>query len=175
MRRMRMAAAAVVVGCTTIGLAACGNVAEKVAEKATERAIESETGGNADVDLDDDGSFKVRSDDGSFEVTSDGSLADGFPTDVPLVDGTVQASWSSKDGTAEAWWVTLEVDDAQVAYADAKDALAGAGYEITGTYEGTTNDQFGANLTAQGEWDVNVVVAEGDPSTVSYALTTPAG
>jgi hypothetical protein len=108
-------------------------------------------------------------------MSADGELADGFPSEVPLVDGTVQASWSTTSPEGESWWVTLEVGDAEAAYADARSGLEGAGFTITNTYEGTSDGMFGGNLAAEGAWLVNVMVAEGEPSTVSYVLTTPAG
>jgi hypothetical protein len=172
MRRMRVVAL-VMVGCTTVGLTACGAVAEKVSENATEKAIESANGGNADVDINDDGSFSVKSKDGSFAVSADGELADGFPTEVPLVEGKVEASWSSSDGDQQGWWVTLDVDDAKAAYAEAKSSLEDSGYTITGDYQGTADGQFSGNLSAEGDWVVNVAAADGDPATITYVLTTP--
>ncbi len=173
--RARRAVAVVAAGVASLGLAACGNVAERVAEEATERAIEADTGGDVDVNLDEDGSFSMKSEDGSMVMSADGELADGFPSEVPLVDGTVQASWSTTSPEGESWWVTLEVGDAEAAYADARSGLEGAGFTITNTYEGTSDGMFGGNLAAEGAWLVNVMVAEGEPSTVSYVLTTPAG
>jgi hypothetical protein len=170
-RRVVAGTAAVV---AVVVLAGCASAAERIAEEATERAIESESGGNAEVDIDDDGSVRVRTGDGSFSASADGSMPEDFPA-VPVVDGKVTASWSTKEGEAESWMVTLEVADAEAAFADAKAGLEDAGYEITSTFEATNSGDFGGGLTAEGEWDVNLTASAADPQTVTYLVATPQG
>ncbi len=74
----------VVAGLVLAGLVGCGAAAEKAAEEATERAIEDQTGGSAEVDLD-DGSISVEGEDGGFEAGA-GQVPDEWPDDVPLPD-----------------------------------------------------------------------------------------
>ncbi|NNC91134.1 MAG: hypothetical protein HKN80_01445 [Acidimicrobiia bacterium] len=61
-------------------LAACGNVAETVAEQIAEEA----SGGNVEIDLDDEGAnLSIETDDGSMEVGSDLEIPDALAVDVP--------------------------------------------------------------------------------------------
>jgi hypothetical protein len=54
---------------TLVTLAGCGG-GDKLAENLAERQIESETGGDADIDFS-DGNIKVETEDGSFQMSTD--------------------------------------------------------------------------------------------------------
>ena len=76
-----------------LAFSACGAIAEKVTEEGAERIIESESGGDVEIDFDsDDGSFSVQTEDGSFAVDDDGSFV------VTGEDGEVLSGSASDDG-----------------------------------------------------------------------------
>ena len=61
-------------------LAACGNVAETVAEQVAEQA----GGGNVELDIDDDGgNVSIETDEGSMEIGSDLELPEDLAVAVP--------------------------------------------------------------------------------------------
>ncbi len=67
---------------------ACGNIAENIAEEAIERGLESEGGGNVEIDLDSDGegTIEIQSDDGDSTISmGGGELPDGL--EIPIPDG----------------------------------------------------------------------------------------
>lgn len=78
---------------------ACSSAAEKISEAAIENALESDGGGNVDVELGDDGqvSISVEGEDGaSFEVGQDIDLPEGLT--IPIPDGG-SAVQSGSDGS----------------------------------------------------------------------------
>lgn len=84
-------------------LSSCGSSADEVVEEATERAIEDETGGEADVDLRGDDGFSIETEEGSVSVDEDGNFVvvgdDGevMTGDVD-VDGDGSVDISSDEG-----------------------------------------------------------------------------
>ncbi|MCX6433149.1 MAG: hypothetical protein NTX29_10295, partial [Actinobacteria bacterium] len=114
-----MLAALLVLG--TPLLAACGGVAQSVAEKAAEQAV----GGN--VDITDDG-VTVTDDQGNeVAMGTDVSLPDTWPAEIPVFDGgTLSMVSVQDDGSASAMWLTdATPQEATDTYAAALDA---AGY-----------------------------------------------
>jgi len=78
---------------------ACASATEKIAENAIEKAIESEGGGDVNVELGDDGqvSISVEGEDGSsFEVGKDIDLPEGLT--IPIPDGG-NATQTGTDGS----------------------------------------------------------------------------
>jgi len=65
-----------------------GGCVNSVTENTIERQIESESGGSADVDIDNE-TIKYTDEEtgGTVSVGSDISLPDDFPTDFPVYDG----------------------------------------------------------------------------------------
>mgnify|MGYP000443925871 CR=1 FL=1 len=57
----------------------CGAAAEKASEKATEKMIESQTGGNVDVDTDGEGKVDIEDDSGTGNVSARAYLS-GLPS-----------------------------------------------------------------------------------------------
>jgi hypothetical protein len=87
-----VALAALITAATALPLSGCGGLQDKVTESAIERAIESESGGNVNFDLNGDGGFSFESDEGSIRFGEDGSFT--------IVDenGQVFAGESSEEG-----------------------------------------------------------------------------
>ncbi len=76
-----------------VAVASCGG--EEIGERALERQLESELGGDADVELDDEGNFSIRTEEGEFNVETDD-------------EGNVSISGSGDDGD-----VSMRTEDGQ--------------------------------------------------------------
>lgn len=63
----------------------------ETSETAIESSIEKATGGQVDVDIDDE-TVTVNTNAGSFTAGDSVSLPSGFPSDVHVVDGTITAT-----------------------------------------------------------------------------------
>ena len=81
----------------------CGNLVERATEEAVERAVESDSGGDVDIEFNDDG-ISVQSDEGDFSLSVDesgveieGTDADGNDFSLDADEGGVNAE--SGDGT----------------------------------------------------------------------------
>ncbi|MEZ5311178.1 MAG: hypothetical protein R2735_11405 [Microthrixaceae bacterium] len=89
-RKVSLISAAVAV--TLVLAPACSKVAEKAGEKASEKLVESESGGNADVDIKDDG-VDIKTDDGTFSSTN--KIPKEWPEDIPVPDDFTVAGGST--------------------------------------------------------------------------------
>lgn len=110
-----------------LGSAGCGadTLAEKATEKAAEKAIEEAASSEGvDVDLDtEDGEISIETSDGSF-TSGTGSLPDGFPDDVPVLDGEVLSGAASQQNGTTSYVVTI------VVAATMEEAMTGAVAEL---------------------------------------------
>jgi len=102
----------------------------EAAEEAAENAIEAATNGSANVELDTDGSMIFETDEATMEINSGGAeLPDGFPTDVYVVDGTIQAAASTAE---DAYTLTIQTDKAVAdVKAEYQEQLAAEGWAQT--------------------------------------------
>lgn len=148
----------------------CG--ADEIADQATEQTLEEQledaTGDDVDIDIDDD-KVTVETSDGTFEAGT-GELPADYPADkVPVVGGTVLYAVSDGDG---GFSVAVQYDgSADDAYADAEQALTGAGLsasDVIDTLEGSNSGAFEGN-----GYDVlvSVIDSAGEPA-VNYVVTT---
>ncbi|WP_370249515.1 hypothetical protein [Nocardioides sp.] len=167
----RTAAAALAVLLGAAALTGCGG--DDAADNAAERQIEDAMASNGiegDVDVE-DGEVSVDTGDGSFSTGSD--LPDGFPADVPLVDGEVQFGMATDENGQEGYAVSIEVDaDPDAALAEAGGLLEDAGY--------TGDDSLGAGGGNFSNGTYNVFVfATANPDTsgsiVQYAVAPENG
>lgn len=81
----------------SLGLVGCGAAAEKAAEKATEQAIESQGGGDVDINAD-DGTVEVETEDGSMSFGT-AEVPEEWPEDIELPDGLEILSGTSMDAS----------------------------------------------------------------------------
>lgn len=145
--RRSVAVAAVAIG-LGVGLSGCffnpfnpqGSV-----EDAVEGAVEGATGG---------------------DVSLGGELPEGFPTEVPLIEGEIV--FGAGTGGEEGWFVTIESDSTDPV-ADAAAALEAAGFTEQAGLEGVE----AVAVRTNGTYDVFVVGDE--DGTVSYTVTPSAG
>ena len=145
--------------------AGCGDTAS---ENAAESAIESASGGTADVDIDDD-TIKIETDDVVMEVGENVSLPSDFPSDVYVADGDLKAAIKTADN---AFSVTVEVSgsvsEMQTEY---ETELANEGWDINATLA------FGEMVTLGGEKDnrmitVGISVSEENEGMTMVIITT---
>ena len=128
----------------TLVLSGCG-AGDEIGERLTEEAVEEAAGGDADVDIDEEG-LTVTDENG--DSTSIGTeLPEDFPVDdVPLMEGTVVAA-TAVDGAS--YTVTLEVEGAPEEVQDeALAMLTDAGY--TSDSEMNSEGFFSSTLSKDG-------------------------
>lgn len=132
----------------------------KAAEKGIERSIESENGGDADVDLS-DGNIQVSDGEGGtveIDASGNASLPDGFPSDLEVAGTTniIQAS-NSTTGDSQVQLVTLQFEGPVAdAYEGYKVQLEAAGYEIESDSSGTNaGSDVGNAVATKGSTTVN--------------------
>lgn len=145
---------------TTLALlAGCG---QRAAENMIENAMERETGQDAQVDVNRDGSMRIETEDGTF--TAGGTaMPDGWPEDAPAYPGaTVSYAGTMNPATGKsgmaAILMTQDGGDAVAAYY--KDRLTRDGWKIDTTMLGG---------------DMSIVSATKDDRTLSIAVATANG
>jgi hypothetical protein len=109
-----------VVGVAVASLTGCGKIVEKASEKAVEEAVESEGGGDVDVDFTDDG-LTVESEDGdlSLAVDEDGGVQiDGTDAEGNdfSVDGEDDGSFTVTDENGEVATGQVDADGETVEF-----------------------------------------------------------
>lgn len=143
----------------TVLLAACDSVQENMME----RAIEKETGGDADVDMRGDGSMHIENEEGTFDSGTE--VPDDWPSDVTVYgDAEVQYSASVNPTTGEpgSILVMMTTDSAANVAAFYRDDLADQGWEIEGDM------RMGEMVIIGGKKDdrvVSVMITEADGGT----------
>jgi len=143
----------------TLILTGCGE--EKVAEKA----IESSTGGQADVDVDDD-TVTVNTNGSSFSAGDEVALPSGFPSDVYVIDGTVKAATTITEG--EVYSVSVQTDTSVSEAADEyQEELANDGWNVTMSL----NIEGVSSMTAEKD-NRTVTVSIGEDEESSQTLVT---
>ncbi len=116
-----------------------------------ESIIEGATGGNVDL--------------------GGTSLPEGFPSEVPVVDGDIQFGGSLAEGDSKVYNVTVKVTGSSPVET-IKSALEGAGFTATSEMGGTT-DEGGTLIYTSDAWGVLVVVAkDGSDFIVNYTVTS---
>lgn len=106
----------------------CGKSDEERAEERAEKAIEEQTGGEADVSIKDD-KISIESQEGSFEISQGTKLEmpKDFPDDVFVLDDP-QISVSSSNNELQSLVYTSKLDEAR-AVDDYKKEMADKGWE----------------------------------------------
>lgn len=131
---------------------------KKAAEKTAETAIEAASGGEVDVDIEND-SMKINTNAGSLEVGEGVSLPANFPDDIYLIAGDIMSALTvDADSTFQ-----VEIDTPQ-SLSDAAsvydEELQADGWTITSTLEMT---------------DATNIMAEKDDRFISVSIGTSEG
>ena len=147
----------------------CGNLVERATEEAVERAVEeaveADTGGDVDVEFDDDG-ISVQSDEGDFSLNVD---ENGVEIDGTDADGNDFSLEADEDGiNAEGRDGTLDVDpDGSFTATDAggdvtTGEVSGDGDSVDFTVEGEDGDAvFTSGEGIPEQWPSDVPEPEG--------------
>lgn len=152
----------------TVSLAGCSGTTEQaqstIAEKAVEQAIEKNSPGNVDVDLDpENNKVTVKSTDGTAVLGDD--LPEDFP-DVPMLKGTVGAAHVGPESNTALVSVDSSVNDAAN---EAARKLAEAGYSSQSVETGTG---LSVAKYRNSEWNVMVQIGQAPDSKQAVAIYT---
>jgi len=149
----------VVLVVTMFAASGCGAIAKK--------AVEGATGVSVDED---DGSVTIKGEDGSESTieSGEGKLADNFPDNVPVYDGTIGDSTGFSSGGVDQWTASIttpdSIDDVKAFYVD---ELAQEGWTIT--FDMDSNDSSGDRTVAysaeSGNLSLTVTIGTGEDET----------
>jgi len=109
------------VGLTPL-LASCANPIQSLVEQGAQNAVKDVTGGNVDLNVDGNGA----------------SMPKDWPSDVPVIDGTIQSSIRLGSGDTQTWSVTISVGNADEAWTTIKSDFEGSGF--TTDFESVSSD-----------------------------------
>lgn len=143
-------------------------------ERMIERAIERETGGSVDIDLDGDGTVTYEGEDGeAFTVTSGESaeLPAGWPSEVSIMDdATITYAGSMMGGDTNGLTAVFTVDASKAEVMDYyKTVLTESGWTVAGVMD--FGDSGMVSATRGEDESAGVTVAtEGGETTVTISL-----
>ena len=132
-------------------LTGCAKVAEEAAESATGVEVEA-----------DDGSVSVETEDGSVTVDEEGvELPAGFPSEVPVYDGTITTAW--EDAEAGGYQLAISTKDSVPDVIDwYKGKLTDAGWTISAS---SADDTSGMISASNASFDLYLGAGGGDGTT----------
>lgn len=166
----------IVGGLALAGQSLSSKVSDKVGENLIEAAIKSETGGQANVNVD-DGSVTVTSDDGTISFGGGTSLPNGFPTNVPTPDnatltGSFSGTEDEKTTYSLVYTVTQNTTTASEAY---QTELKNAGFTVTSSGSASTGGSSYSGFEATKDTtNINVAVA-GDTQQTTLTIVVVTG
>ena len=151
----------------TFGLSSCANPAEQLADSLIEQLVESQTGGEVQVDRDGDGGYSIKTQDGSVSIGSSAELPDDFPDEHPLPNGTLTSAWET-----EGNWQLVFQSTARSEYERLIDHYSSQGYqEVLRTEPSNINDHQMA-LYENDRWGVVITWEDVEDGTLTYTLST---
>lgn len=160
--RLRRALVAPLVLVALASMTGCGS--DDVAENRAEDAIEDASGGDADVDIDGD-EVEITTSEGTVTMGK-GELPDGFPDDIPVIDGEIVSAMGAAD---QGFVVALTVDDPEAAFEEAVAELEGAGFA-----EEDGGDMLGATVAQMTRGEQTVILSAGGDGAASMLTYTVA-
>lgn len=140
---------------------------KKAAEVAAEKGIESATGGQADVDIDDN-SVTINTNAGSFAAGGNVSLPDDFPADVHVADGTITAATTNTE--TSGYSVSIQTNESVTSLKDEYESeLKKDGWDVTMSL----TIQDGATLGAEKDnRTTSVSISKGSDGQTTVILVT---
>jgi hypothetical protein len=100
-----------------------------------------------------------------IDLNTDGGMPDGFPENIPVIEGDVISGVAVGDGGTQTWTVQIAITDPEAAYNEIKTGLEKAGFssDFTGMNEGqgygTFDDGAHSVVISTGDNGTNVVAA----------------
>lgn len=144
-------------------------IAEEMSENYIENAIENQSGGNVDVNLDDN-SYSIETEEGSFKTGEDVTLPADFPGDVYVHEGKLLSVMETSD---QAIYISIETDKSPTQVKETYiEKFKADGWEQTGTMDfGDTASIIGK----KGERELSVVINRSTEGITNIALTVVQG
>jgi hypothetical protein len=133
-------AATMAVGMTPL-LAGCFNPIQAALEQGVQDVTGDALGGDVDLNLDGNGA----------------SMPEGWPSEVPVIDGTIESSVRLGSGDTQTWSVTITVANTDEAWATIRSDFEGAGF--TTDFESVSSDGAMGSFS-DGSYSVIVDIAE---------------
>src|SRR5690554_4367684 len=99
-------AAAAAVGAFLLASCSPGDLIGSAVEKGVEKGVEAATGSEIDID-EDGGNITIQTDDGEFSMGGGAELPEGFPDEVPLIDGEISGGMRVSDGERDGFMATV--------------------------------------------------------------------
>lgn len=128
--------------------------------------------GDGSITVDEeDGTVLIEGDNGSATFSAGSELPEGWPADVPVVEGKILFAQSADvDGTSTYSVSVATTSSPQAQYPPVRDALLAAGFERVAEATG----EGGALATFSGNgWTILVTVGESDAGSAVYYSVTP--
>ena len=122
------AAVAVVAGAFVLASCSPGDLLDRAVEKGVEKGVEAATGSEIDID-EDGGTISIQTDEGEFSMGAGAELPDGFPDEIPLVEGEFGRGMRLSEGETDGFIANVVAPGAIAdVYAQATELLEGAGF-----------------------------------------------
>ncbi len=116
-------------------LGGCARPSDQAAEEAAEKAVESITGGKAEVEVDgDDTTVRIKGEGGGLTVGGGGSRPESAPADLPNLEGAHNFTWLNLGG-AEMFSYEISGQAYREVCAAQEDLLLQAGWERSEGYD----------------------------------------
>ncbi|CAN5248858.1 hypothetical protein BH09ACT3_BH09ACT3_12680 [soil metagenome] len=107
---------------------------------------------------------------GQVDLGDGGSKPADFPSSIPLIEGKIIASAGLGSGVDRVWNLTVETGGSNP-YEKIKSDMAGAGFEITGNVD-MSSEEGGAVFFTDDTFGVAIVVGKSDANwTANYTVT----
>ncbi len=152
---------------TAVVLAGCASVTETATENAMENMLEKQIGGNADVDMDDNG-IHVETEEGTF--TTGSKLPEDWPEDAPVYPGATVVYSATQaaiegGGGVSAMLTTSDSADEVTAYYKTQLATDGWTMQLAGS-------EAGAHFVSatKGNRSVGISIAGNDDGMTSITI-----
>ena len=130
MSKARLLIVLVVLALVAVG---CSKAAERTIEGAIEKQIEDESGGNANVDInEDDGSVSIETDEGSIQIGG-AEIPGDFPLPVPDHAEVISVMSTSGENAGAQVSMTFDPDDLDDVAALYEDFFNDQGWEVSRT------------------------------------------
>jgi len=153
----------VAIAALALVVSGCGKT---TAEKAAEKIVETATNGQADVDLSTN-TITINSNGSTYQAGENVSIPASFPSDLYVIDGTVNAALTLKEGEQYSVTITTTKSAAE-AKSLYESKLSTDGWTITTNASFATSTSIAAE---KGNRNAFVTVTDVD-GTVSVGITT---
>ena len=142
--KMRVSVAvAVATGALVLASCSPGDLIGSAIEKGVEKGVEAASGGEIDIDKD-SGTISISGEDGELSIGGGAGLPDGFPDEVPLIDGEIGGGMRVSEGDTDGFMASV---NAKGSISDVYDKATGL-LEDAGFTEQASSDMGGMRTVA---------------------------